>query len=362
MRHIPSPGLAPHTSADVKLAVVVLNFNGAPFLGACLSSLTQSSYKDFDTYLVDNRSRDASVDMVRRTFPGVKIIVNEGNLGFAAAYDRVFRALAYDYIVLLNNDTVVDEDWLWSLLETAEASPRTAACTSRVLLMEDPRIVDHAGGVFSVIGSGLEFGKWSHDLCSGGEPFEVGFGTGCSLLVRREAYLKVGGFDPCYVFYHEDVDLCWKFRMFGFSVMYVPESIVYHHVGGGCYQGIDESPSRTYFCQKNRLANMIKNLEAPNLIWGLGISAGYDALRMGRFFLQNRKDLLLAVLTGYAEALARLRDLMSQRRFIQRGRSVSDAELKPYMPPLRTSILEYRRMLKAHRHRAATGKWAGCVE
>jgi hypothetical protein len=107
---------------------------------------------------------------------------------------------------------------------------------------------------------------------------------------------------------------------------------------------------------------MIKNLEAPNLIWGLGISAGYDALRMGRFFLQNRKDLLLAVLTGYAEALARLRDLMSQRRFIQRGRSVSDAELKPYMPPLRTSILEYRRMLKAHRHRAATGKWAGCVE
>ncbi len=337
--------------------MVVLNFNGAPFLNECLGSLAQSAYPAFDTYLVDNCSQDESVELVRRSFPGVRVIQNDGNLGFAAAYDRVFRSLPHDYIVLLNNDTVVDRDWLQKLVEAAEASPRIAACTSRVLLMEDRSVVDHAGGVFTLIGSGLEFGKWEQDLPSGGEPAEVGFGTGCSLLVRRVAYFEVGGFDPQYGFYHEDVDLCWKFRMFGHSVRYVPESIVYHHVGGGCYQGIDESASRTFLCQKNRLANMVKNLEVSNLILGLLVSAVYDALRVGRFTLQNRKDLLSAVFGGYAETLVRLRNLMKQRSFIQRSRSVSDRGLKPYLPSLRTSVLEYRRMLKAHRHRVACGKW-----
>jgi hypothetical protein len=206
--------------------VVVLNFNGASFLEACLGSLLQGSYSGFDTFLVDNRSQDESVKLVRRRFPGVRIILNEDNLGFAAAYDRVLRSLDYEYIVLLNNDTVVDGNWLPRLVEVVEANPRVAACTSKVLLAEDRSVVDHAGGVFTIIGSGMEFGKWGMNQVCHGQPSEVGFGTGCSLLVRRSAYLEVGGFDPEYGFYHEDVDLCWKFRMFGYSVIHVPESIV----------------------------------------------------------------------------------------------------------------------------------------
>lgn len=341
---------------------MVLNHNGVDFLRACLDSVAKSSFRTFDTYLVDNLSQDESVALVRNGFPEVNIIVNEANLGFARAYDRVFRSMGHDCIVLLNNDTVVDRDWLRKLVEVAESDRRVAACTSKVLLMENRTVVDHAGGVFTLIGSGLEYGKWGQDLSCGGGASEVGFGTGCSLLVRRKAYLEVGGFDPEYGFYHEDVDLCWKLRMFGYSVMYVPESIVYHHVGGGCYQGIDEDPSRTYFCQKNRLANLIKNPELPNLVRGLLVSTAYDVLRIGRFALQRRKDLVLAVLRGYAEALYRLGDLLDQRRFIQRGRSVSDRALEPYLPSLRTSTLEYRRMLKAHRHRVVCGKWSATVE
>jgi hypothetical protein len=145
--------------------------------------------------------------------------------------------------------------------------------------------------------------------------------------------------------------------MFGYSVMHVPESIVYHHVGGGCYQGIDENPSRTYFCQKNRLANMVKNLETCNLIRGLLVSTAYDALRIGRFMVQKRRDLLQAVLRGYADTLDRFPDLMEQRRFVQGARSVSDRGLRPYLPPLHASVREYRRMLRLHRHRATCGTW-----
>ncbi len=343
---------------DPEIAVVVLNHNGAEFLMDCFGSVASSSFSSFDMVLVDNASQDHSMELVRSEFPSVVITRNETNLGFAEGYDRAVRSLPHDRLVLLNNDTIVDRHWLRSLVEAADSDQRVAACTSRVLLMEDPTILDHAGGVFSLIGSGIEPGKWDRDPGPGGAPVQVGFGSGCSLLVRRQAYLDVGGFDPWYGFYHEDVDLCWKFRMFGYSVVYVPDSIVLHHVGGGGYQGIDENPMRTYFCQKNRLANMIKNLGVPNLLKGMVASSVYDILRIARFASRKRRDLLAAVFRGYKDALSRLPELLRQRRFVQRRRTCSDRDLRPYLPSVAASVRQYRLMLKAHRHRQVHGKWS----
>lgn len=339
-------------------AVVILNYNGEKVLKQCVDSVLSNTNVDFHLYVVDNGSSDNSIMIAENLQPILYLVRNDTNLGFSSAYDRIFRKLDYKYIMILNNDTVVDSGWLKPLMEHMEKAVRTAACTSRVLLMEDPTIIDHAGGVYSLIGSGLEPGKWERDPGSGGLPVQVGFGSGCSLLVRREAYLDVGGFDPWYGFYHEDVDLCWKFRMFGYSVVYVPESIVFHHVGGGRYQGIDENPMRTYFCQKNRLANMIKNLEVPNLLKGMVASAVYDASRIARFAVRKRRDLLGALFRGYKDALWRLPELLRQRRFVQGRRTCSDRDLAPYLPSLAASARQYRLMLRAHRHRLEHGRWS----
>lgn len=332
-------------AAKPAVAVLVLNRDGAHFLDDCFQSLLRNVYPPFDLYLIDNCSQDSSVSLTRTKYPTVRIMQNERNLGFAEAYDRAIRDLDYEYVVLLNNDTIVDDSWLRALFETAEADSRIAACGSKILMARDNTTIDHAGGMLTIIGSGLDRGKWTHDTGQYQEPMEVGFGCGCSLLIRRSAYLEVDGFNPDYIIYHEDVDLCWKMRLFGYSVMYVPESIVYHHLGGGVIQAV-EHPFKTYLCQKNRLANMLVNTGTMRLPLALVVSTVYDVVRTARFILMRRGDLLRMLFKGYLDTVRKSADLMRRRSDVQRRRSVSDKACRRYFAPLIRSALEYRRIVK----------------
>ncbi len=330
------------------IAVLVLNLNGVHFLDDCFQSLLRITAPRFDIYLIDNHSTDSSVRHTRANYPTVNIIENERNYGFAGAYDRVIRDLDHDYVVLLNNDTKVDEKWLSALYTVAAGRGRTAACGSKILTMWDKTIIDHAGGMLTLIGSGHDLGKWTRDRGDNNIPTEMGFGCGCSLLIKRKVYIEVGGFDPDYIIYHEDVDLCWKMRLFGYSVMYVPESIVYHHLGGGTIQSI-ENPWKAYLCQKNRLANIIKNMGPRTLVLALLVSLAYDTVRSARYILLKRGDLLKMLLRGYVETLINLRKLLNDRRMVQCRRTVSDRDLRRFFYPLLSSAFEYRRLLNPER-------------
>lgn len=328
-----------------EVAVLVLNFNGQHFLEVCFQSLLKNAPHAFDIYLIDNHSTDDSVDFTRTRFPGIKIIQNETNLGFAGAYDRIIRGLDHQYVVLLNNDTAVETGWLEALYGVAEDNPRVAACGSKIMMMRRPHLIDHAGGLLTFIGSGLDLGKWTTDAGQYQEVKEVGFGSGCSLLLRRSAYLEVGGFDRDYFMYHEDVDLCWRLRLAGYSVKYVPDSVVYHHLGGTATRG-RESPFQLYWCQKNRLANMVKNLGPGSLPAGLGISLGYDAFRVLRFLAQGNLELVRLVIRGYVDTFRRRRVLLHQRRSVQKLRVVSDAELRVFFSPWIAAARDYLRLLR----------------
>ncbi|MDQ7784050.1 MAG: glycosyltransferase family 2 protein [Desulfomonilaceae bacterium] len=326
------------------IAVLVLNLNGKHFLDECFQSLLRITKPCFDIYLIDNHSSDSSVQYTRAEYPMIIVIENERNYGFAGAYDRVIRELDHDYVVLLNNDTKVDENWLAELYTVAESSDRVAACGSKIVTMWDNTIIDHAGGMLTLIGSGHDLGKWTKDPGGSNSPREIGFGCGCSLLIRRDVYLEVGGFDPGYIIYHEDVDLCWKMRLFGYSVMYVPDSVVYHHLGGGTIQSI-ENPWKAYLCQKNRLANIIKNMGPRMLVEALFVSLAYDTVRAARYIVMRRGDLLKMLLKGYVTTLRNLGRLMSDRGMVQHKRKVSDKELRRFFHPLISSALEYRRLV-----------------
>ncbi len=326
------------------IAVLVLNLNGVHFLDDCFQSLLRITAPRFDIFLIDNHSSDSSVHHTRANYPMVTIVENQKNYGFAGAYDRVMRQLDHDYVVLLNNDTKVDENWLAALYAVAESNDRVAACGSKIVTMWDKTIIDHAGGMLTLIGSGHDLGKWTRDRGESDTPREIGFGCGCSLLINREVYLEVGGFDPDYIIYHEDVDLCWKMRLFGYSVMYVPNSIVYHHLGGGTIQSI-ENPWKAYLCQKNRLANIIKNMGPRMLAAGLLVSFAYDAVRAARYIVLRRGGLLKMLFKGYVTTLCNLRKLLRDRRMVQRNRKVLDRDLRRFFHPLISSALEYRRLV-----------------
>ncbi len=331
------------------MAVLILNYNGASFLPACFESVLASDYPSFDVVLIDNHSSDGSVAWTRAAHPDVHIIENLENMGFASAYDRAIRTLEYPLVVLLNNDTTVHPRWLTTLVDVLESDERIAACGSRILMMHDPSILDHGGGLLTWIGSGLDVGKWSRNTQGASTPTETGFACGAALLVNREAYLRVGGFDTTYVMYHEDVDLCWRLRMAGYTIMQVPSSMVYHHGGGGHSQGIDMHPSRTRFSQRNRLANILKNMGSGRVPVALAVSSLYDLLRVARLALTGKKDVLRAIVGGYGEILSSLDDVLSKRRIVQRGRVLPEREMKPYFATLAGSMFTYWNILSLQR-------------
>ena len=335
----------PETPPSPEIAILVLNYNGRRFLEECLRSVLQDRSCPAETYLIDNRSTDDSVEFTRTRFPGVKIIQHEANLGYAGAYDRVIRTLKHRYVVLLNNDTAVAPGWLGALLGPAVADPRVGACGAKIVMWHNPQVLDHGGGLLTIIGSGRDLGKWQKDAGQDEDVKDAGFASGCSLLVRRSAYLEVGGFDPDYFMYHEDVDLCWRLHLAGYAVKYVPGAVVRHHLGGGGGQG-QENPAMVYRCQKNRLANMIKNLGPGSLGAGLGISAVYDGFRVLRFLALGKVDLVKVLLRGYADTLRQGRVLLKQRRRVQKARTVSEAELRPFFSQVSAAARDYLRLLR----------------
>lgn len=331
-------------------AVLILNYNGAPFIDECLKSLMNVSSEPFEIYVIDNGSSDSSLALVRAEYPMVRVIEMGRNLGFAAAYDLVIRQLEFENFILLNVDTIVDRNWLQPLLRVADDNKHVGACGSKIIHISDRRTIDHAGGMLTLIGAGLDIGKWEIDDGRYRKSMEIGFACGCSLFIKKAAYLHVGGFDPEYFMYHEDVDLCWKLRMFGYSVMFVPESVVYHHVGMGTEQTI-ETPFKTFHCQKNRIANIIKNLEPRKFILAFIISTVYDVVRIAKLVQIHRADIVEAILMGYRAAFGRIFDLLRKRHILQSQRLRSDKEMNLFFFPVLSSAAEYRRIQNARNQR-----------
>ncbi|NLI34552.1 MAG: glycosyltransferase family 2 protein [Deltaproteobacteria bacterium] len=339
------------------VAVLILNYNGMRFLPDCLASLAEYTSPLTHIYLIDNGSTDASVSWTKDRHPTVRIIENTQNLGFGPAYDPVIRELhEYKYLVLLNNDTVVKRDWLTTLIRTAEGDERIAACGSKILMMHNRSLIDHAGGLYTWIGAGLDIGKWTEDCGEASSEKETGFGCGASLLLRRTAYMGVGGFDTSYKMYHEDVDLCWRLRMAGYSVVHVPSSVVYHHGGGIIHQGTDRHPARTLYSQKNRLANILKNMPAELIPSALTISTMYDLIRIVRLVGLGRRNVVRAIFQGYLETFASLGGLLLKRRRFRSRKGVMDGRTKPFLASLRHSTIAYWSMVQSQRVTCKTGK------
>lgn len=246
------------------VGVVVLNFNGKQHLDRCLSSIEAQHYprSKVQILLVDNDSTDGSVDHVRRRFGDVRIEVNPGNLGYAAAINRAVRGLDTPYIALLNNDACADEVWLERLVEPLLARPACAVTASKVLSW-DGKTVHFAGGGCNFHGIGFQVGQGEKH----GPEHEKGgatlFGCGAAMAFRRDVFLDLGGFDESYFAYYEDVDFGWRCWVTGHEVLYVPGSMVRHHHSATSVR-IPIFKLRVLH-QRNPLLTIFKNFDDANL-------------------------------------------------------------------------------------------------
>jgi hypothetical protein len=266
--------------------VVVVTYNGRRYLEGCLSALQRVTERDTELIVVDNGSTDGSADWVARHVPGVRLIRNHENRGFAAACNQGADLAAGDVLVFLNQDTRVEPGWLAALVEPLYGGDEVGLTTSRVLLMSRPNRLHLCGQELHY--AGLVFGRGYLDRVEHhAAPALVGAVSGASFAVRRQLWDTLGGFDERFYMYYEETDLSWRAALAGYHCQYVPGSVLYHD-----YHAEQPSASRLYHSFRNRQIMLLKNwrwrtllLLLPALLltelieWGLAVAYGGKGLK-----------------------------------------------------------------------------------
>lgn len=210
-------------------SIVIPNFFGREHLGPCLASIAalQTPADRLEILVVDNGSRDGSLDYLRRHHSSVRVLDNGRNLGFSAACNRGAAEAHHEVVVFLNNDMRVDPAWLDELLKPIAAGKADA--TASKILSWDGKKVNFAGGGMNFHGIGIQIGLGEDDGPAYRRPKDTLFACGGAMAIRRAVLREAGGFDEEFFAYYEDVDLGWRLWVMGYRVAFVPTSITYHH-------------------------------------------------------------------------------------------------------------------------------------
>lgn len=213
-----------------KISVIILNHNGRGYLEDCLSSVLVQSYPDYEVIVVDNASSDGSPELVGERFPQAQLIRNQRNLGYPGGMNVGLRKARGELLALLNEDTVVRENWLAELAQAFEMDAKIGIVGCKILFA-DGRTIQHAGGIMRYPQALPDhYGYGQLDEGQHDQMREVDYVTGAALAIRRSLFEEIGNFDeeffPCY---YEETDLCFRGREAGYKVVYLPQAVVIHH-------------------------------------------------------------------------------------------------------------------------------------
>lgn len=264
--------------STVRASVIIPNWNGLELLQACLAALDQQQFTDFEIIVVDNGSSDGSVEWLQARANSVKLVELKNNLGFPAAVNRGIQASTAPYLVLLNNDTLPEPDWLANLIAAMEAHPEAASGASRMLLAAPPHRIDSAGDGYDLrTGVGFNVGA-GEPADSRSEPAWVFGACAGAAIYRRSLFDDIGLFDEAYFLVFEDVDLSLRAQLAGHRCLYVPTAIVYHHRGASTAGTSEAVLLRSW---RNHIWVAAKNLPPLLLLaW-----SGLFAVRLGRLLV-----------------------------------------------------------------------------
>lgn len=273
------------------IAVVILNWNGKAHLESYLPSVVKHS-QSARIILADNASTDDSVDFVRKNYPGIEIIINKSNGGFAKGYNDALAEIKADWYVLLNSDVEVSENWINTIAQFIDQNPKIAAVQPKILSWKDKSKFEHAGAAGGFVDKDLYpfcrgriFSNAEEDHGQYNDAKQIFWATGACMFVKADLFHQAGGFDSDFFAHMEEIDLCWRLQSMGYEIWCVPTSTVYH-LGGGTLDYM--SPRKTFLNFRNNLFMIHKNYRGNlffKMIWRLKLDgiAGAKFLFGGQF-------------------------------------------------------------------------------
>ncbi len=315
------PALRPATPPF--FSVVIPNFNGQRHLAGLFAALDKQTFADFEVIFADDASSDGSVALVEDVYPAARLLTNRRNLGFVANTNAAADAALGRVIVLLNNDTEPDPDWLAELAKTITQHPEAAIVASKLLLFDQRDRLHTTGDLLGRDGIPRNRGVWEEDRGQFDDQTEIFGGCGGAMAIRKDVWQALGGFDEDLWMYLEDVDLAFRAQLAGWKAVFAPNARVYHKLSSS---GGDDLSS--FYVGRNTLWVLAKNMPTALLLRHLPdivaaqLHIAIDALRNWRGTAARAR------LRGQLAGVLGLPGQLRKRRTIQRQRMIEDAELE----------------------------------
>lgn len=249
-------------SKNPRVLLIIINYNGINFIGECLDSIYSQSYKELQVLVVDNNSKDGSVNFIKKNYPQCEVLVNWHNKGYG---DAINKAVRYgikkygkiDYFGILNNDLRLDERWLENLINYGEQKPECGILAGKMLIYYWPKYINSTGGLVNYFGSGWDRDFFELDENCHRESGEVLSVSGGAALIKKGVFDAIGFFERKYFMYYEDMDFCfrtWKYS--DFTVDYVKDAVVYHKFSAS--SGV-MSLKKHFYLKRSRFIFILKN-------------------------------------------------------------------------------------------------------
>ncbi len=305
----------------MRLAIVILNWNGRHFLEQYLPLLVERSPQWAQVVIADNASTDDSVAWAKTHFPQVQLLINDKNYGFAEGYNKALQQIDAQYFCLLNSDIEVHENWLDSIIDYMDAHPEVGICQPKLLSIFEKEKFEYAGA------AGGYIDKYGYPFCRGrifnhletdngqyDDEREIFWATGACMFVRSELYRQLNGLDGDFFAHMEEIDFCWRAKIAGTKIMYYPQSIVYH-VGGGTLP--KKSSKKTFLNFRNNMLLLYKNLPDEDLRKVFFVRFWLDIVAAFSFLLSSGWGDFAAVFKARHAFKTMKNDSIAKRKTIQ---------------------------------------------
>jgi hypothetical protein len=318
------------------VSIIIVNYNGIKFIKRCLNSVLNSDYPNFEVIFVDNASIDGSYELVKESFSSdarLRIVRNIENLGSAEGRNIGARNAKGDLLVFLDHDTEVNRSWLKEIVKVFLSDSTIGAAQPKIIQLYNRRLIDSAGQSIDFLGYGHprsnEEDKGQYNCVE-----DIFYADGAALIIRRlvsnQVSLNNSLFDADYFpAYGEDADLCWKVRLRGYRVVFIPSSVIYH---ARTATNLYKMQSRLIFSHtKNRIMTLIKNYSLKNLAKYIPFLIFWEIVR-AVILLNSKPDHSIAILKAILWNLKNLKKTWKKRLIVQQFiRKVPDSYIMKYM-------------------------------
>lgn len=339
-----------------KVAVIVINWNGKYLLEECLTSVENQDYNNYKIIFVDNGSKDKSVEFVKEKFPKIEVISLDKNTGFAKANNigmhRVFKDSEVEYVAILNNDAMVEKNWLSEMMKVVVQDDKIGSVAPKIKKYYKRNIIDSIGNAIHLDGGGVSNHINEIDNGQFDDIKEIFGPSGCAALYSKKMLMdvEINGdfFDDDFFAYFEDIDLNWRARLKGWKSFFASNAVVYHKHSEttGLY-----SPFKAFHTHRNRYFVVIKNY--PLSFWPKAILALLSCYFYSIFGVAKNKgpsarlmektsflSVVKILIKGWCDVVRCFPLMLKKRKIIQRSKKSSSIDVKEWFDKYKANLKE----------------------